>query len=113
MATVRQSVPEERRNALPAAEVRESDSIVKAKSGQIIAIGGLMRNSSKKLEFGTPWFGKIPGLKRLFGSAREQETKTELVILLRPIVVDDDDDWPKIIQPAADRLSTLGAAARP
>ncbi len=98
-------------DSLPLAfsEVRESDSIVRAKSGQIIAIGGLMRNSSKKLNFSTPWFGKIPGLKRLFGSGREQETKTELVILLRPIVVDDDDDWPKIIQPAADRLTALGA----
>jgi MSHA biogenesis protein MshL len=92
-------------------EVRESDSIVRAKSGQIIAIGGLMRNSSKKLDYSTPWLGKIPGLKRLFGSTRQQETKTELVILLRPIVVDEDDDWPKIIQPAADRLTALGAAA--
>ena len=101
-------------DSLPLAfsEVRESDSIVKAKSGQIIAIGGLMRNASKKLEFSTPWFGRIPGLKRLFGSARETETKTELVILLRPIVVDDDDDWPKIIQPTADRLTALGATAR-
>jgi MSHA biogenesis protein MshL len=100
-------------DSLPLAfsEVRESDSIVKAKSGQIIAIGGLMRNSSKKFEYSTPWFGKIPGLKRLFGSARETETKTELVILLRPIVVDDDDDWPRLIQPAANRLTALGAAA--
>jgi len=39
-----------------------------------------MRNSSKKLDYSTPWLGKIPGLKRLFGSSREQETKTELVI---------------------------------
>jgi hypothetical protein len=31
-----------------------------------------------------------------------------LIILLRPIVVDDDDDWPRIIQPAADRLNALG-----
>ena len=36
-------------DALPLAfsEIRESDSVVKAKSGQIIAIGGLMRNSSR------------------------------------------------------------------
>ncbi len=91
-------------------EVRESDSVVKAKSGQIIAIGGLMRNSSKKLSYSTPFLGRVPGLKRLFGSDRDVETKTELVILLRPIVVDDDDDWPRIIQPSADRLSALGAA---
>jgi MSHA biogenesis protein MshL len=89
-------------------EIRESDSIVKARSGQIIAIGGLMRNSSRKVEFGAPVLGRVPGLKRLFGSSREIETKTELIILLRPIVVDDDDDWPRIIQPAADRLNALG-----
>ncbi|NNC63509.1 MAG: pilus (MSHA type) biogenesis protein MshL [Gammaproteobacteria bacterium] len=92
-------------------EIRESDSIVKARSGQIIAIGGLMRNSSRRQEFSTPGLGRIPGLRRLFGSTREVETKTELVILLRPIVVDDDDDWRRIIQPAADRLSQLGQTA--
>ncbi len=57
---------------------------------------------------GVPVLGRVPGLKRLFGSSRELETKTELVILLRPIVVDDDGDWPRIIQPAADRLTALG-----
>lgn len=93
---------------LAVSEVRESDSIVKASSGQIIAIGGLMRNSSRRLEQGAPWLGRVPGLKRLFGSSREVETKTELVILLRPIVVDEAEDWPRIIKPAADRLSALG-----
>jgi MSHA biogenesis protein MshL len=91
-------------------EVRESDSVVKAKSGQIIAIGGLMRNTSNKRRFATPVLGSIPGLKKLFGSSQELETKTELVILLRPIVVDSDDDWPRIIQPSADRVNSLSAA---
>jgi MSHA biogenesis protein MshL len=97
-------------DALPLAfsEIRESDSVVKASSGQIIAIGGLMRMSSRRVDQGAPWLGRVPGLKRLFGSSREVETKTELVILLRPIVVDDPEDWPRIIQPAADRLSALG-----
>jgi MSHA biogenesis protein MshL len=91
-------------------EVRESDSVVKAKSGQIIAIGGLMRNSSNKRNFATPVLGSIPGLKKLFGSTREVETKTELVILLRPVVVDSDEDWPRLIQPAADRVNALSTA---
>jgi MSHA biogenesis protein MshL len=67
-----------------------------------------MRMSSRRVDQGAPWLGRVPGLKRLFGSSREVETKTELVILLRPIVVDDPEDWPRIIQPAADRLSALG-----
>jgi MSHA biogenesis protein MshL len=97
-------------DALPLAfsEIRESDSVVKASSGQIIAIGGLMRNSSRRVDQGAPWLGRVPGLRRLFGSSREVETKTELVILLRPIVVDEPEDWPRIIQSAADRLSALG-----
>jgi MSHA biogenesis protein MshL len=90
-------------------EIREADSVVKARSGQIIAIGGLMRNSSRRVDFSTPVLGRVPGLKRLFGSSREVETMTELVILLRPIVVDDDEDWPRIMEPAAERLTALEA----
>jgi len=89
-------------------EIREADSIVKAKSGQIIAIGGLMRNSSKRVDFSTPVLGRVPGLRKVFGSTRDVETVTELVILLRPIVVDDDEDWPRLLEPAAGRLSALG-----
>jgi MSHA biogenesis protein MshL len=92
-------------------EVRESDSIVRARSGQIIAIGGLMRNKSVNNDYSTPVLGRIPGLKRLFGSKRDTENKTELIILLKPIVVDEDEDWPRLIKPAADRLSALGRDA--
>jgi MSHA biogenesis protein MshL len=88
-------------------EIRESDSIVRARSGQIIAIGGLMRNSTRRSDYGTPMLGRVPGLKRLFGSTREFESKTELIILLRPIVVDDDNDWVRVIEPAARRISGM------
>ena len=74
-------------------EIRESDSIVKAKSGQIIVIGGLMKKSMRSEVFGTPGFRHIPGIGKLFQSKREIETKTELVILLRAIVADGDDVW--------------------
>ena len=89
-------------------EIRESDSIVRARSGQIIAIGGLMRTSSRRTESSVPVIGRVPGLRRLFGSTRKAESKTELVILLRPIVVDEDGDWPEIIRPAAERIEALG-----
>lgn len=88
-------------------QIRESDSIVRARSGQIIAIGGLMRNSTTRNDYSTPVLGRVPGLKRLFGSTREYESKTELIILLRPIVVDEDTDWSRVIQPAASRISSM------
>jgi len=93
-------------DSLPLAfsEIREADSIVKAKSGQIIVIGGLMRNSSKTDKFGIPVLGRIPGIGRLFRSERQIETKTELVILLKPIVADDDGVWTKMTNDSLQRI---------
>ena len=59
-----------------------------------------------------PVLGRVPGLKRLFGSSREFESKTELIILLRPIVVDDDSDWSRVIQPAANRISNMNSTGQ-
>jgi len=76
---------------LAVSEVRESDSVVKANSGQVIVIGGLMRSTRRQQNYGTPYLSTIPGLGALFKSKRNSEIKTELVILLRPIVIDDSN----------------------
>ncbi|MDH3616903.1 MAG: pilus (MSHA type) biogenesis protein MshL, partial [Gammaproteobacteria bacterium] len=85
-------------------EIRESDSIVKARSGQIIVIGGLMRNSIQEETFGTPGLSKIPGIGNLFKSTREIERKTELVILLKPVVIDGDDAWTQMADESLQRI---------
>jgi MSHA biogenesis protein MshL len=73
--------------------VREADSIVRAKSGQIIVIGGLMQETKINADAHVPGLGDIPGIGRLFRHERQMSKKTELVILLRPIVVDSDSVW--------------------
>ena len=85
-------------------QIRESDSIVKARSGQIIVIGGLMRSSSVDEDFGTPMLSNIPGVGKLFKSRRAVERKTELVILLKPIVVDSDKVWSKAASESLERI---------
>ncbi len=90
-------------------QIRESDSIVRARSGQIIVIGGLMRNSSSTEDFATPVLSKIPGLGNLFKSRQEVEQKTELVILLKPVVVDSDSVWTKM---AGDAISRIQGASQ-
>lgn len=74
-------------------QVRESDSVVRAKSGQIIVIGGLMKNQTEDITDSTPVLGDIPLLGELFKQKRQKHVKTELVILLKPIVVDGDQAW--------------------
>ncbi|MGB5258388.1 MAG: pilus (MSHA type) biogenesis protein MshL [Woeseiaceae bacterium] len=85
-------------------EIRESDSIVKARSGQIIVIGGLMRNSTTDESFGTPGLSRIPGIGNLFKSRRAVESKTELVILLKPIVIDSDESWTRMADESLQRI---------
>jgi len=88
-------------------EIREADSIVKAESGQIIVIGGLMRNSSKTDIYGMPILRSIPGIGRLFRSERQVELKTELVILLKPIVADEDHVWTALTDESLQRIRSL------
>jgi MSHA biogenesis protein MshL len=66
--------------------VRETDSVIRAESGQIVVIGGLIQNSSEDNNSAVPFFSDIPILGELFKQRRFQSTKSELVILLRPVV---------------------------
>jgi MSHA biogenesis protein MshL len=95
-------------DSLPLAfsQVRESDSIVRAASGQIIVIGGLMRATRRKQEYKIPIAGDLPVVGRLFRSEREQNLTSELVILLRPMVV-EDQDWPKLVSDSKRRIDEL------
>jgi MSHA biogenesis protein MshL len=69
--------------------IRESDSIIRAKSGQIIVIGGLLSQKQDVGSTGLPWISKVPFLGALFSQERESQKKSELVILLKPTVYDD------------------------
>lgn len=95
-------------DSLPLAlsQIRESDSIVKARSGQIIVIGGLMRETRNNQQYKTPVLGDVPGLGRLFRSERKQSRTTELVILLRPLIV-TDGDWPALVEEPTRRIDEM------
>lgn len=75
---------------LAASNIRESDTIIHARSGEIVVIGGLMQSIISETESKTPLLGDIPLLGNLFKNRQETETKKELVILLRPTVVGAD-----------------------
>jgi MSHA biogenesis protein MshL len=92
-------------------QVRESDSVVRAKSGQYIVIGGLMRTIVNIQHYQTPVLGSIPLVGYLFRSQQEVETKSELVILLRLEVVDHDDQWATLVQGHLDNAAALDPKA--
>ncbi|QSP96490.1 pilus (MSHA type) biogenesis protein MshL [Marinobacter salinisoli] len=66
--------------------VRETDSVIRAESGQIVVIGGLIQNTSEDSNSAVPFFSDIPLVGELFKQRKFQSRKSELVILLRPVV---------------------------
>lgn len=74
---------------LPLAQsnIRESDTVIRAGSGEIVVIGGLMQTVTSDEESKTPLLGDIPMLGNLFKNVRKRQDKKELVILIKPTVV--------------------------
>ena len=77
--------------------IRESDSIVQAKSGQVIVIGGLMQNAVSDNSAGVPFLSDIPIIGGLFRYEKNNSRKSELVILLRPVVIKNSQQWDSIL----------------
>jgi MSHA biogenesis protein MshL len=65
---------------------RESDSIARARNGEVVVISGLMQTRARGSEAGIPGARSIPVAGYAFGQRQTETVKTELVILLRAIV---------------------------
>ena len=65
---------------------RESDSIARARNGEVIVISGLMQSRARGQEAGLPGARDIPLLGGAFEQVQRETVKTELVILLRALV---------------------------
>jgi len=70
--------------------IRETDSVVYARSGQVVVLGGLMQNKSVDKNSGTPVLGNMPLVGHLFSQQRNATVKNELVILLKPVIMGPD-----------------------
>lgn len=78
-------------------DVRESDTVVKAQSNDVIIIGGLMKTIEKDVVSKVPVLGKLPWLGELFTDRQKVNNKTELIILVKPQVI-KQNTWKQEIQ---------------
>ncbi|GAB1050665.1 MAG: pilus (MSHA type) biogenesis protein MshL [Shewanella algae] len=82
---------------LAQSEIRESDTVIKALSGDVVVIGGLMKSENTEVVSKVPLLGDIPFIGEAFTNRSKLKRKTELVILLKPTVV-VDGTWQKELQ---------------
>ncbi len=78
---------------LASSAVSETDSVVQVEDGRIVAIGGMMKQAFDGGANRIPGLGNIPLLGYLFGNTRQSTLKSELVILIKPTVIEQQEDW--------------------
>jgi len=84
----------------PRVATREAETTVRVKDGEIMVIGGLLREEEIKSFQKVPLLGDIPLLKQLFKYKSTDKTKQDLVIFVTPKILKNGES------PLINRLST-------
>jgi MSHA biogenesis protein MshL len=97
---------------LAASATSELDSIVRGTNGQVVAIGGLMRQASTNDSSSVPGATNVPVLSTLFGQKKRVNQKRELVVLIKPTIVEGINNWNDDLLDANRRIEQLDPRAR-
>ena len=88
---------------LAQSEIRESDTVIKAASGDVVVIGGLMKSDNIEIVSKVPLLGDIPFIGEAFTNRSRSNRKTELIIMLKPTVV-GQDTWKNELKRSQDLI---------
>jgi general secretion pathway protein D len=93
--------------ASPSIDRRNVSTQVTVRDGDTIAIGGIIQETQTFDRSRVPILGKIPILGAAFGSTSSSTAKTELVILLTPRVIYDENELSTVSDEFRSRLKSL------
>ncbi|MCG8443020.1 MAG: type II secretion system secretin GspD, partial [Caulobacterales bacterium] len=71
---------------------REISTTVLADHGEVIVLGGLIETAESLIESKIPILGDIPLAGRLFSSRGREQTRTNLMVFIRPTIIRDVDE---------------------
>lgn len=92
---------------LASSNISESDTVVRVPNGNIVAIGGLMKQQSSDGRSQVPGLGDVPVLGNLFRNTNRSNLKSELVILLKPTVIESPQNWQQDILETEERMRSF------
>ncbi|KAB8045398.1 pilus (MSHA type) biogenesis protein MshL [Janthinobacterium aquaticum] len=98
---------------LAASSTSEMDSMVRSQDGRIVAIGGLMRQSTVNDRSQVPGAGNIPLLGALFRNTGQTIQKRELVVLIKPTIVEGANSWNDDLLESSKRIEALDPRRAP
>lgn len=91
----------------PTIATRRITTSVAVQDGEVMALGGLIRNAQTREKRGIPFLSQIPIIGGLFGRQVEATDKVELVVLLKPRVIRSVDDARAITEDLRNKIRSL------
>ncbi|MBI5912086.1 MAG: secretin N-terminal domain-containing protein [Betaproteobacteria bacterium] len=91
-----------------AINVSESDTMVRTQDGNIVVLGGLMKVELNNGRSGIPGLADAPVIGGAFRNSSTDTIKRELVILIKPTIIDSDKNWEQDIQDSRSRMQGMG-----
>jgi MSHA biogenesis protein MshL len=74
-------------NIVPEIQTREMESMLRLTNGETAVMGGLMSDELNNTTNAVPGLSRLPGLGNLFTQRNNVNTKTELVVFLKPTII--------------------------
>jgi general secretion pathway protein D len=91
----------------PTISTRRISTSVAVQDGEVLALGGLIRNTQTKGRVGLPFLSQIPFIGGLFGRQATGGNKIELIVLLKPRVLRNVDDGRAVTDELRAKIKTL------
>jgi general secretion pathway protein D len=86
---------------------KTAKTVLSVLEGQTIVIGGLIEESKEVIKSGVPLLSKIPLLGAIFGSQSYTKKKTELLVLMTPHVISDQNQSNAVTQEFKEKIEGL------
>ncbi len=91
----------------PTIQLRKINSTVAVHDGETVALGGLIKDNRSRDKSGIPFLSDIPVLGNLFRTTDNNDTRTELIVLITPHVVDSTQKARSVTEELRQRLPTV------
>ena len=101
-------VPQTNPTLTPTISERKVQSSIAVTSGQTVLLGGLISSSSEVDRNGIPILMDIKGIGDLFATTDKKANRTELIIFIRPQIIQNGVDAQAVSEELRSKLTTLG-----
>ncbi len=91
----------------PSIFARSVSTSLSLRDGSSILIGGMMQQSETDSDSGVPWLKDIPVLGNLFKTSGTNKSKTELIVMIVPYIIETDAQAEEVTRAITRRLQSL------